>query len=147
MEYFHDLKQFPSQSLVFLDIDGTFTGEGSWEVSKTALEAIVRLKKTNKVYLCSNGKSEKRKAHFAKAVDVPLLKTNLRKPNKKIATLVVNESNKPLVVIGNLAFKDGRFAKNTSAQFIKVKTLLGPDDTLFSRFIYWIDDHFILPLL
>ena len=147
MEYFHDLKHFPTHSIVFLDIDGTFTGEGSWEVSETALEAIKRLKKTNEVYLCSNGKNEKRKAHFAKVVDVPLLKTSLRKPNKEIVLLVPNKSDKPLVVIGNLAFKDGRLAKNSGAQFIKVKTLLGPDDTLFSRFIYWIDDHLILPLL
>lgn len=147
MKYFHDLNQFPSKAIVFLDIDGTFVGEGSWEISAGALEAIEQLKKTNKVHLCSNGKNEARKAHLAKKVGVPLLKTNLKKPNQGIASLVRNEANGPLVVIGNLAFKDGRLAKNIGGKFIKVKTLLGPDDTFFSRFTYWIDDHFIMPLL
>lgn len=147
MEYFHDLKHLPSQSVIFLDIDGTFTGEGSWDVSEEAFEALKSLKKRNEIYLCSNGKNEARKAHFAKVLGVNQLKTQLRKPDKNIASLVENEKNKPLVVMGNLAFKDGRFAKKIGAQFIKVKTLLGPDDTLFSRFIYWVDDHLLLPLL
>ena len=147
MEYFHELKHLPTHAIIFLDIDGTFTGEGSWDISKEAVDMLELLKKTNKIHLCSNGKNEARKAHFAKVLRVPLLKTHLRKPDKAIVSLVQNKENQPLVVIGNLAFKDGRFAKNSGAQFIKVKTLLGPDDTLFSRFIYWIDDHLILPLL
>lgn len=143
MKLFSELTETITGAIVFLDIDGTLCGEGGTHPDPAALRALQRLSKKNEIHLCSNGKNLKRNRGMGKLCGVPYLDTRLQKPNKDIATLVSNKKKKPLVVIGNLYFTDGRFAKNIGARFIKVKTLLAPQEPALAHLFYWLDEKLI----
>ncbi len=141
MKFFSELTEEIKGAIVFLDIDGTLCGESGRCPDPEALRALQKLTKHNDVYLCSNGKDFARNRGMSKICGVPYLETSLRKPNREICDLVENKKKKPLVVIGNLNYTDGRFARNIGAKFIKVKTVLGPSEGLLNRLFYWFDEH------
>lgn len=147
MKLFSELDALIEKNVIFLDIDGTLTGEGSDRISGKVLRKLAELKKKNEVHLCSNSDKVSRNRKVAKICGVPYLDTPLRKPNKNLVGLVRNEKNRPLMVIGNLAVMDGRFAKNIGGTFIQVKTLIGAGEPWFNRVFYFLDakifSHFI----
>ena len=129
--------------MIFLDIDGTLCGEGDNKPEAAALKKLMQLSKKNEIFLCSNSNNTKRNRLMGKRCGVPYLDTRLQKPNKGIADLIKNKNKKPFMVIGNLFYTDGRFAKNIGAEFIKVKTLLGPNDSWLGRVFYFLDENVI----
>lgn len=147
MKLFSELETSIEKNVIFLDIDGTLTEEGSDRINGAAMRKLNELKKTNNIYLCSNSDKVKRNRKVAKICGVPYLETLLRKPNKDLAGLVQNKKKSPLMVIGNLAIMDGRFAKNIGATFIQVKTLVGAGEPWLNKLFYFLDakifSHFI----
>jgi predicted HAD superfamily phosphohydrolase YqeG len=143
MKLFSELTETPTNAIIFLDIDGTLCGEGETSPTPAALRALQRIAKKNEIHLCSNGKNLKRNRKMGKHCSVPYLDTRLQKPDKAIAALVTNKKKKSLVVIGNLYYTDGRFAKNIGGHFIKVKTLLAPNEPWPNRIFYWLDENII----
>lgn len=139
MKLFSELDASIEKNIIFLDIDGTLTEEGSDRISSKVLRKLAEFKKKNDVYLCSNSDNVRRNKKVAKVCGVPYLDTPLRKPNKKLAELVKNKTKKPLLVIGNLAVKDGRLAKNIGGTFIQVKTLVGAGEPWLNRVFYFLD--------
>ncbi len=147
MKFFSELTVKIKGTIVFLDIDGTLCGESGKHPDPAALKVLKRLNKTNEIYLCSNGKDLARNRGMAKLCGVDYLETHLRKPNPEILKLVSHKKGKPLLVIGNLNYTDGRFARNIGARFIKVRTVLGPSEGLLNRLLYWFDEHVIVHFL
>ncbi len=147
MKFFSELDASIGKNIIFLDIDGTLTEEGSDRINSKVLRKIAEFKKKNDIYLCSNSDNVKRNRKVAKICGVPYLDTPLRKPNKNLTGLVQNKKNRPLMVIGNLALMDGRFAKNIGGTFIQVKTLVGSGEPWLNRVFYFLDakifSHFI----
>lgn len=139
MKFFSELDARIEGTVIFLDIDGTLTEEGSSQISGKVLRKINELKKKNELHLCSNSDNVKRNRKVAKTCGVPYLETKLRKPNKKLAALVENKKKNPLLVIGNLAIMDGRLAKNIGGTFIQVKTLIGAGEPWLNRVFYFLD--------
>lgn len=143
MKHFSELSEKLSGHIIFMDIDGTLCSEGGTRPTPPALKKLKQLAKKNEIHLCSNSPSKKRNHGMAKICGIPYLDTAFQKPSKEIASLVSNKKKKPLLVIGNLYSIDGRFAKNIGARFIKVKTLLGPKDSLPDRTFFWLDENLI----
>lgn len=143
MKFFSELSEKLTGTILFLDIDGTLCGEGGTCPDPAALRVLQRLAKKNEIFLCSNSNNTKRNRSMGKLCGVPYLDTRLQKPSKEIAALVPNKKKKPIVVIGNLNYTDGRFARNSDARFIKVKTLLAPNESWLNRVFYWFDENLI----
>lgn len=141
MKFFSELTEKLKGAIVFLDIDGTLCGESGQCPDPEALRVVKKLAEHNEVYLCSNGRDSSRNRAMGKLCGVPYLETPLRKPSREIIDLVENKKKKPLVVIGNLNYTDGRFARNIGARFIKVKTVLGVNEGLLNKLFYWFDEH------
>jgi predicted HAD superfamily phosphohydrolase YqeG len=139
MKFFSELNTPFEGKLIFLDIDGTLTEEGSDKIKAPVLRKIKELKAKNELHLCTNSKDISRNRRVAKTCGVPYLETKLRKPNKKLLDLVGNEGGKPLLVIGNLAIIDGRLARNSGGDFIQVKTLVGRDESWIDKVLYLLD--------
>lgn len=143
MKRFHEINEPIKSHIILLDIDGTITGEGDEDVPKESLQKIAELKQSNRVYFCSNGTNEKRKARLSKRCGLICLPNHWLKPDARIATLVENPKKHPFLVIGNLYCRDGKLAKNIGGRFIKVHTILGEKEAWIDRIFYKLDDVFL----
>lgn len=131
-----DIKNY----LFFLDIDGTIVEDGGQALSNEVIEKIIKLKKNNQIYFCSNKKDWNRQLKICAFTGVECLRVPHSKPNRKILNYIKNDKNLPLLVIGDKFLTDGLFAKNIGAKFIKVKRIVFPKDRWYIKLIYLIDD-------
>ena len=139
--YFKDL-DFSGWSgkTIILDIDGTITTDGSSEIESAVLNKVQELGKNNSVFLFSNKHLINRNNEVAKKLNIPLLKSSFKKPNKKVINNIPENLKNNLVVMGDKILTDGLFAKNIKAEFVKVKRLTSKDSSLKIKLIYLLDD-------
>lgn len=141
MQYFHSLDVSKIKNyLIFLDIDGTLTNDGSDEVSKEVFDQIQKLKIDNKIYLCSNKKLFDRDALLADKIGVEKIQTLVKKPSRKLLDFVKNSKKLSYLVIGDKIFPDYFFAKNINAKFIKVKRIKFKKEKILIKLSYFFDD-------
>lgn len=134
-----DPKNFKDKTII-LDIDGTLTQDGSNKLDERVRTMINLLKKKNRIYLFSNKYNKSRVAQFAEKLQINYLHTLRKKPNKKVFESIPQNLRHQLVVIGDKFLTDGLLAKNIAAQFIKVKRITSPHDSLWTRLTYIVDD-------
>ena len=77
---------------------------------------------------------------MADKLNVPLLKTSFKKPNKKVINVLPDHLKKNLIVIGDKVLIDGLFAKNIGAEFIKVRRLTSKNDSFNTKLTYKLDN-------
>lgn len=141
MKYFAELStEHIKGYLIFLDIDGTLTHERLSAIEAGTIQKVNELKKNNDVYLCSNSRDHRRNRKVADHTQVEYIKTNLRKPNRKILDLIKNPDKKPFMVIGDKFITDGLFARSIGGTFIKVRTVSTYRDGIFMTVVGLIDD-------
>ncbi len=126
--------------IIIIDIDGTLTASNKSHVSKTAIKQIAQLKKHNEVYICSNKMAPHRNELVAKTVKAKSLQTRYKKPSKKVMRFVKNPKKKPILVIGDKYWTDGRFANQIKGEFLKVKRVELPTDLFAIKLIHKFDD-------
>lgn len=128
-------------SFVLLDIDGTLVPHGGNQVSESVRRQVTLLIGLgNRIYLLSNNQDKKRGETLARELGVDSIVTKYRKPSQRaLGALSRNDTRQNWVVIGDKVLTDGLFAKNLNAQFIKVKSLRAPSDSLWVCSHYWLD--------
>lgn len=145
-DFFHtiDLDNLVGKTIL-LDIDGTLVADGQIYIDERTISKVKTLAEKNSVILVSNKKIHARNNELAKLLEVEMLTTPLKKPNKKIVELIAEHHPKNKVVIGDKYLTDGIFAKRIGAEFIKVKRIRSKKDSLSSKISYSIDDlaHFL----
>ncbi|HBI33700.1 MAG TPA: hypothetical protein DEA43_00285 [Candidatus Moranbacteria bacterium] len=129
-----------SNSIIILDIDGTIVSDSEYHIEEDILELISDLKKENTLYLCSNSKDSKRNTKIAEILNVPLINSPHKKPNKAIIDYINNEEKKNIIVIGDKFLTDGIFSKNINAKFIKVRRISNQKERFIIKLINIIDD-------
>ena len=141
------MKYFPQQNfsnlknhIVIVDIDGTLTDSDKSDMSQATIKKITALKKHNEIYICSNSPDQKRNKLVAKLVKAHFLQSPYKKPNPKIIDFIENTKQKPIIVIGDQYWTDGRFAKYIDAKFIKVKRIKSPGNRPYVKLIHKFDD-------
>lgn len=127
-------------SIIILDIDGTIVFDGDSNIDKDVINLINDLKNKNEVYLFSNSKNNNRNLIISKKINVPIIISNYKKPNKKIIEEINNNYNKKIVVIGDKFLTDGLFCFNIKGSFIKVKRLISGKERIYIKFINLTDD-------
>jgi len=127
--------------VVFLDVDGTIVSDGKDIVDQKIKNGVNILKQQNNIiYLCSNKKLHDRNLRIAESLGVLYLKTVSRKPSARVLeSLPVRLREKKKIVIGDKIMTDGFFAWRIRAQFLKVRGITSPDDSLFPRILYAVD--------
>jgi len=140
-EYFKDInfEKF-SGCTIILDIDGTLTYDKGLVVDQEAKSKLLELKKNNLVYLFSNHRVGGRNQDLARDLDIKLLESQYKKPNKKIIESLPENQKGNLVVIGDKFLVDGIFAKRIGAKFIKVKRIVHQDDEPLIKLLYLLDN-------
>lgn len=126
--------------LVFIDIDGTLTVDGGSKVASPIQVWVKNLASVARVHLISNRKDHHRNTRIAQMLGVFYLETGLRKPNPEIFKQISGSFAIPCIVIGDKCLTDGLFAKKIGAKFLKVRRMVGPRESIFIRFLYFIDD-------
>ena len=129
-----------SGKTIILDIDGTITTDGSSDFDPLVLKKIQELSLNNSVFLFSNKKLVDRNNVVAKKLNIPLIYTPFKKPNKKVISRLPEYLKRNLVVIGDKVTIDGLFAKNIQAEFVKVKRLTSKNDSLKTKLVYLLDN-------
>ncbi len=142
MKFFSQTQWNLKNCVIFLDVDGTLVGEGGSKLDKASLKAFSKLKKNNTLILCSNSPKKERTQKLAEQLNVDWTKGSHKKPHKEVLGELKFPKNKKKVMIGNLFCIDGRFAKNISAQFFPVKTVVSPHEAWPNKFFYIIDRYF-----
>ncbi|MEN9649277.1 MAG: Mitochondrial phosphatase [Candidatus Parcubacteria bacterium] len=139
--YFKDQDiQNISGKTVILDIDGTIATDNSSDIEEAAMHKVRDLAEHNVVLLCSNKPNPARNLAISQKLNIPILTTHLRKPNKKIVDLIDPKHPKERVVIGDKMLTDGLFARNIDAEFVKVKRLKEHTDSFYTKLTYFLDD-------
>ena len=127
---------------IIVDIDGTIATDGSSDFDPLVLEKIQEMALHNSVFLFSNKHLTDRDNKVANKLNIPLLKSTFKKPNKKVIDGLPSNLRKNLLVIGDKILTDGWFARNIGAEFIKVRRLTRKDSNFKTKLIYLIDDFF-----
>lgn len=141
MNLFEDLDVSKIEGyVIFLDIDGTIICDDKSNIEQNIVDKVSKLKKRNRIYLCSNSHNHKRNRKVANIVKVEYINTDIKKPSKKILNIAKVCLDDKKLVIGDKFLTDGLFAKNISAEFIKVKRIISNNDGRYIKFLYWIDD-------
>ncbi len=125
--------------LIFLDIDGTLCSDGRMVLNASTLKTLRALKKNNIIFLVTNKKDHARNAIVSKVTGVPYLKTSYRKPDPRILQLVKPLPKYPRLVIGDLFWTDGRFARKIAARFIQVKAQTASTDAWWIKWAHRVD--------
>ncbi|MBU1151481.1 UbiA family prenyltransferase [Patescibacteria group bacterium] len=133
--------------IIILDVDGTLTPDSQNQLNPETRKEIDRLSEENEIYLLSNKKIHYRNRKIAKSLNIPYLQTDLSKPNPQVLKKVENPDKWPFLIIGDLAWSDGRLADNINAKFEKVTRFRAETDHWYIKLAYFIDDHFVSPLL
>jgi predicted HAD superfamily phosphohydrolase YqeG len=129
-----------SGKTIVVDIDGTITTDGGSDVDLLVIKKIQDISVNNSVFLFSNKKLTDRDNEVANKLNVPLLKTSFKKPNKKVIDGIPDHLRKNLIVIGDKIIIDGLFAKNIGAEFIKVRRLTSKNDSFNTKLTYKLDN-------
>ena len=129
-----------SGKTIILDIDGTLTTDGNLDFDPLVLKKVEEMSKANSVFLFSNKHLTDRDSKASEALHVPLIKSSLKKPNKKVIDGLGDHLKKNFIVIGDKILIDGFFAKNIGAEFIMVERLTSKNDSLKTKLIYLLDD-------
>lgn len=127
-------------ALVLLDIDGTILPDGELALDRAVLAAIARLKRRNRVMICSNNGSPDRLRAVAQAAGVPIVETVYKKPHRRVLESIQRDADQLVVVIGDKYLTDERFAAAAEARFIRVRRLQSPQDRWAVKLAYIIDD-------
>lgn len=127
-------------SIIILDIDGTITTDSDNNIDKSIIELINELKRKNKIYVCSNSKDSSRNSLIAQIIDVPLIISPYKKPDRKIVKQIDNKDNKKIIVIGDKFLTDGLFCINIKGTFIRVKRLQSGKEKVKIKLINLLDD-------
>lgn len=141
LKFFFELdgRNFKDTTII-VDLDGTLTQDGKDTIDEKTAALISLLKKNNRIYLFSNKRNEFRCSALARALGIDYLQTRYKKPNKKVLASLPPHLRRHLVIIGDKFLTDGLLAKQSGAQFIKVKRMTSPKDSLLTKLIYSIDD-------
>ena len=129
---------------ILLDVDGTIASDCNENLEGRILDGIKRLKVNNEVVLLSNNRNRGRIERISKATGLKYLKTQYKKPNKKILKDIQGGRRKKILVIGDKLLTDVIFAKRTKAPYIKVRRLTSPNDRWFVKAFYIFDDMLFL---
>ena len=141
LSYFHEIKSDKiNNHIIIVDIDGTITNQGNFEIEQKVVNKIIDLKKTNSLYLCSNNKNKQRNLRIANRLSVPLINCNYKKPSKHILNSILNIESSPILVIGDCFLTDIRFANKIQCGYIRTKRVISPFDSIFIRSFYLFDD-------
>jgi 4-hydroxybenzoate polyprenyltransferase/predicted HAD superfamily phosphohydrolase YqeG len=134
-----------TDSLVFIDLDGTLVTDHTTDISENVLLVIKNLARSNTVIIATNGSFENA-SKIASLAGVVAIKT--LKPSTRSLAIYLKK-NKKRVVIGDKFLTDGIFAKLIGAKFIKVVRKVSKKDSFISKFFYTIDDlvSIFLPFL
>ena len=137
-----DLARF-KENLIFLDADGAVVMDGSVEPTAEVVACVEKLASNNKVYLSSNKRDLNRNQALAKRLGIECLAMKVKKPDPRILEEVAVEFlGRSRVVIGDKAWKDGRFARNIGADFVKVDRLRSGKESILVRLTYLFDDFY-----
>jgi HAD superfamily phosphatase (TIGR01668 family) len=126
--------------IIIIDIDGTLTATTKADVSEVSIKKITELNKHNEVYICSNSPTPGRNEEVAKKVGARIIHPRRKKPSRQIMRDVKNPKKKPILVIGDKYWTDGRFANHIGAKFLKVRRIEIPTDYFFVKLIHRFDD-------
>lgn len=133
-----DFDQIKNKTIL-LDIDGTLVSDGSLDLEELVVKKLEALAKKNEIYLCSNKKDHSRNEQLAKKLGFHYLRSNLRKPNKKLLSHIPERTHGSFCVIGDKYFTDGRFAKRIGCDFIKVRSIVSKKDPWWVKLTYTLD--------
>ena len=123
---------------VILDIDGTLLIAGENKLDAQTVREVARMKLDNDVYLLSNKRMPIRDESIAQQLGVPFIVTKYRKPDRRtVRDITIHQ---PLTVVGDKVLTDGLLAYFARGEFIRVKRLVSPRETLLDRFYNRIDD-------
>jgi decaprenyl-phosphate phosphoribosyltransferase len=138
MKYFRELEiSYFKDAIVFLDIDGTITGDKSKVIGKSERSKVDEIKQTAKeIFLVSNGLPERTK-EVAGSLGVSYLTTGHFKPNPKVLNKLHHNGG---IVVGDKFMTDGLLSVFTGLPFLKVKNLLHEKEGIVNRGIYFVDN-------
>lgn len=137
--HFEDLNF--SGRIIFLDVDGTLLPDGGLDFDPAVIRQLEKLKRDNRVFLCTNSNDRIRTGEIEKTLGLPVATYNYKKPSSKIIRgLGIEKGNKNLSVIGDKILIDGLFALNIGARFIKVKRKISGQESVIIRLINLSDD-------
>lgn len=141
LKYFYNIDTSTIKDrTIIIDVDGTLVADGEEIVSNNILRTIKGLSKDNQLFLCSNKNLPLRNKSISIQLNIPILNTPFKKPNRKIIYSINNYQLKNFLVIGDKYTKDETFAKNINADFIKVKRIRSEKENLLIKITYLIDD-------
>lgn len=141
MKYFFEIDfSHVRGHIVFLDIDGTIASDRIDLVEEKILNKIDELKNKNKVFLLSNNKRKERLENISKNTGLEYIDSLYRKPRRSVLKGLSDVKDKKLFVIGDQVCTDVIFAKRIGAQYIQVKRLLGKQDSVQMKLVYFLDD-------
>ena len=125
---------------VLLDVDGTLTPDGSWDLSDSVQQTVLRLKERNEVHIVTNSKNKDRIHSFSKTLRVAIAPagTPAGKPFPSASRDIPR--TRPLVVIGDKLLIDGLFARFIGASFIQVIPKYSGKEPLSLRAVNFVDD-------
>lgn len=139
--FFHEIKSHEFKNyIILLDIDGTITNHGNFEIEQKVVNKIIELKDNNSLYLCSNNRNKQRNMRIANRLNVPLLACPYKKPNINIVNSIINIKDSPLLIIGDNYLTDVRFALRLNCSYIRVKRMISHYDSIFMKTFYVLDD-------
>ncbi len=137
---FEETNEDFSGKTIILDIDGTLVPDNDWDLPQGIRSKVRQLQKKNTVVLCTNKNNPKRNTYIAQELEVVLIHSVYKKPNKKVLQDLPQEYPKAYVVIGDRLLTDGLLAFFTKSQFLMVKRKSSGKETWIVKVIYLIDD-------
>jgi 4-hydroxybenzoate polyprenyltransferase/predicted HAD superfamily phosphohydrolase YqeG len=137
----HDIETYFKDKKVFLDIDGTFAFDKSHHVDPKDLEKLEEVKKVADVHIVSNGTQERTK-ELGNVLNIKMIVSNHQKPSPKVLQGYdfgeLNRNNS--IVVGDKFLTDGIFGLRLGIPFFHVKSLQSPNESLYNRTLYFVDD-------
>lgn len=127
-------------ALILVDVDGTITVDGEYEVTVAARELLERWQKDSQVVLCTNTRNPERRARLAEVFEMSVTSGEHKKPSKKIVAEFAPPVPSEIIVIGDKWLIDGWFARRIDAHFIKSRRKVSGRERWFIRINYWLDD-------
>lgn len=127
--------------IIFLDVDGTLIADdGGVSFTPETIKKIDELKKTSRVFLCTNSHDRIRNIKIGARLNLPIVSEQYKKPDHRILDGLDLAVADKKIVIGDKVLTDSRFAKNIGAEFIKVKRKISGKESFLVKIINLIDD-------
>lgn len=125
--------------LILLDIDGVLMADGENKIPETVKEHVMQLKQVNDIRIVSNTFRAYRCEYSSRELQIPWVKNPHKKPSKKILSYI-QDSKKPMIVIGDKFLTDGIFASRIGAESVLLKRRVAKTDRILIKFTYILDD-------